>query len=142
MLHELDVLEARRIAELAGAVHAVRDRLLEKVPEAKLGEAPPARGIHDPVSALDLDPLLTGTPEFAALRDALTTLPRETREKLWAIAQCGAAGFGNGQIEPALVEAAGMSDTAVDGSLLGEPALQRLLAKGLYRLGLAAAPTD
>ena len=47
MLYKLEVLETRRIAELAGDLQSVRDRLLEKVPETRLGEPPPARGEHD-----------------------------------------------------------------------------------------------
>ena len=41
MLHELDVLEAKQIADLASDARKVRDRLLEEVPDEKLGEPCP-----------------------------------------------------------------------------------------------------
>ena len=47
MLHEPDVLEARQIADLAADARRVRDRLLEKVPDGKLGEPMSARGEHN-----------------------------------------------------------------------------------------------
>lgn len=138
MLYELEVLEARRIAELASDVQNVRDRLLEKVPESRLGEPPPARGEHNPIGTLDFDPLLTRSPEFAALRDAITTLPREIREKLWAVVQLGAGRMPAGAFAPALAEAAELSDPALDNGLLGEPDLQPSLSKGLHQLGAMA----
>lgn len=44
MLHELDALESRHIADLARDARKVRDGLLEKVPDPEFGEAEPARG--------------------------------------------------------------------------------------------------
>ena len=41
MLHALEVLEARRIADMARDARKVRDRLLEKVADADLGEPQP-----------------------------------------------------------------------------------------------------
>lgn len=40
MLYEIEILEARRIAELAAAARDARDRSLSPVPEAELGEPP------------------------------------------------------------------------------------------------------
>lgn len=141
MLYELEVLEARRIADLASEVRRVRDRLLEKVPDSQLAEPPPARGAHNPAAMLDLDPLLTRTREFTALRDALGELPRDMRDKLWALAQTGGARPGN-RFEELLAQAAAMSDVAVTDSLLGEVDLQLCLRKGLYQLGVAWLPGD
>lgn len=140
MLYELDVLEARRIADLAGELSKVRDRLLEKVPENSLGEPQPARGEHNPVTALDLDPVLAGTAAFAAVRDALAELPGDMRNRLWAVAQLGGARIRIADV--ALAEAGRMTEVAVIASLLGEPDLQQLLRKGLYQLGYAILPTE
>ena len=52
MLHEIEILEARRIAELAEAARDARNQALAPVPEAKLGEPQPGRGQHDPAGAL------------------------------------------------------------------------------------------
>jgi hypothetical protein len=71
MLHELDVLEARHIADLALDARKVRDRLLEKVPEGNLGESVPARGEHNPNSSVMLDGVLETEPAFVALRQAI-----------------------------------------------------------------------
>ena len=142
MLYELEILEIRHIADLAGELNRVRDRLLEKVRHTQLGEPPPARGPHDPVSALDLDPLLIGTPAFIGLRDALTTLPAEIRKRIWAVAQTGGAGSGNGGFPTLLALAAAKSDAELTDSLLGEPDLQLCLRKGLHQLGATRLPGD
>ena len=140
MLYELEVLETRRIAELAGDLHSVRDRLLEKVPETRLGEPPPGRGPHTPLATLDLGPAMTRTMEFAALRDAISALPRRILEKLWVVAQIGGGREPAGGFASCLAEATEMPDLTLASSLLGEPELQRILAKGLYRLGAAGQP--
>jgi hypothetical protein len=89
MLQELDVLEARQIADLAADARKVRDRLLEKVPDEELGEPVPARGEHNPAGTLALNGVLAAEPEFVALREAIAALPRDIREKLWVVAQVG-----------------------------------------------------
>ena len=135
MLHELEVLETRRIAELAGKLQKLRDRLLQGVGEAQLGESPPARGEHNPAAALDLRPILADAAAFVQLREAIATLPRDIRDKVWMVAQLGAARFDSGGIADALAEAAGMSDAALLDSLLDEPDLATALGRGLYQLG-------
>ena len=89
LMHELDVLETRRIAGLALDARKVRDRLLEKVPDADLGEPEPARGEHNAASAIALNCVLASKPEFVALRQAIVELPRDIREKLWVVMQIG-----------------------------------------------------
>src|ERR1019366_3502195 len=81
MLYELEVLEARRIAELAAEADIVRGRLLQEVRAADLGEPKPARGAHDPVATVVLEDLLATAPEFRRLRDAVTELPANIRRK-------------------------------------------------------------
>src|SRR5208282_4623892 len=89
MLHELEVLEAQHIADLALDARNVRDRLLEKVPDTDLGEPIAARGEHNPGGGVLLTGVLASEPEFVALRQAIAALPRDIREKLWVVAQIG-----------------------------------------------------
>jgi hypothetical protein len=140
MLHELDALEVRSIAEHAAKLRKSRDRLLEKIPEAKFGEPPPARGAHNPLGDLPLDEVLGGAPEFIALRDAIAALPRGIREKLWAVAETGRGRFAILNWEAALAEAAALSDAIIAARLLEDPDLHEVLRKGLYELGAASLP--
>lgn len=137
MLHELDVLEARQIADLAADARKVRDRLLEKVPDAELGEPGPARGEHNPAGTLALNGVLAMQPEFVALREAITALPRDIREKLWVVAQVGRAEVAILGWDEALAQALALSDGDLVSSMVAEPDLHDHLRKGLYELGAA-----
>jgi len=142
MLYELDVLEVRRIADLALALRKVRDQLLEKVPEKELGEPPPARGEHNPSAEVPVEEQLQFRPEFLALREAIAELPREIRQKLWAVKEIGRGGFTAPQFAQALAAAEAMSDAEILADLLGEPDLHDYCKKGLYELGAAELPGD
>ncbi len=142
MLHELDVLEARRIADLAADLRKVRDRLLDKVPEADLGELRPARGEHNPAASLGPDQLAAGEPEFVALRAAIAALPRDIRTKLWVTAEIGRGRVAILGTDAALTEAAALADDALAENLLADPDLHDVLRKGLYALGAATLPGE
>ena len=137
MLHELDVLEARRIADLAWDARKVRDRLLEKVPDEELGEPLPARGEHNPSGALALNGVLAAEPEFVALREAITALPRDIREKLWVVAQVGRGDIAILGWDEALAATSALSDDDIVAGMIAEPDLHEQLRKGLYELGVA-----
>jgi len=137
MLHEVDVLEAKGIADLAADVRAVRDGLLQKVREAELGEPKPARGEHNPTRSLVLDDLLAVEPEFLRLREAIAALPREIREKLWILMEIGR---GNSSLQdwiPAREKIATAPDTEVIADLMSEPDLDTCLRKALYQVSQA-----
>ncbi len=142
MLHELDVLEIRHVAELAVDLRVLRDRLLEKVPETGLGEPEPERGPHNPAGALAMDPVLSATPPFVALREAIAALPREIREKLWTVAETGGGRYAVPDVATACTEAAGLSDEAIAARLLDDPDLHDVLHKGLYQFGAGASPGE
>lgn len=137
MLHELDVLEAKQIADLASAARKVRDRLLEKVPDEELGEPLPARGGHNPSGALALNGVLAAEPEFVALREAITALPRDIRERLWVVAQVGRGDIAILGWDEALAATSALSDDDIVAGMIAEPDLHAQLRKGLYELGAA-----
>lgn len=137
MLQELEALEARHIADLALDARKVRDRLLEKVPDADLGEPVPARGEHNPSGSIVLNGVVAIEPEFVALREALTALPRDILEKLWVVAQIGRGDVAILGWEAALTEASVLGDDDIVTSMVGEADLHEHLRKGLYQLGAA-----
>lgn len=141
-LYELDILEARRIAELAADARNLRDRLLEEVPDAALGEPAPARGAHNPAGDIVLNGLLASKPEFVALRAAMTEVPRDIREKLWVAVQIGRGDAAAPEWGTALAAAADMTDRDIIETLIADADLHHHLQKGLYGLGVAAPPGD
>jgi hypothetical protein len=142
MLHEIEILEARRIADLAEKVSKVRDRLLEKVPEAELGEPQPARGEHNPASSIALEDVLAGDPAFVSFRGGVSELTRELREKLLVVAQIGRGDIGAAGWDHALGQLSNLSDDEIMTRFTGEPDLAQYLRKGLYELGGSSVPGD
>ena len=141
-LYELEVLEARHIADLAAEARKVRDLLLEKVPDADLGEPNPARGEHNPAGRLVLDGVLARKPEFVALRQAILDLPRDIREKLWVVMQIGRGDAAVLDWDVALATAQVLSDDDIAENLWSAVDLVNWLHKGLYELRVAAVPGD
>lgn len=139
-MHELDVLEVRRIAELALEARKVRDRLLEKVPDSDLGEPKPARGEHNPAANLVLNGVLAGKAEFVALREAIAALPRDVREKLWVVMRIGSGDSAILDWDDVLAAASALADGELVGNMVEEPDLHHCLRKGLYALGAANLP--
>jgi len=137
MLQEIEVLEARHIADLAADARRLRDRLLEKVPDAALGEPTPARGEHNPSGNVVLEDVLASRPEFVALHEAIAALPRDIREKLWVVTQIGRGDLTILDWDGGLSAASLLTDEDIVANLLGEPDLRDFLGKGLYALGAA-----
>lgn len=135
MLHEIEALEVRQIADLALDARKVRDRLLEKVPNAQLGEPVPARGEHNPSGSITLNGVLATEPEFVALREAIAALPRDIREKLWVVAQVGRGDVAMRGWDEALAGASALSNDDLVAGMVAEPDLHEHLRKGLYELG-------
>jgi hypothetical protein len=142
MLHELEVLELRHIAHLALDARNVRDRLLEKVPEADMGEPIPGRGEHNPSAGIVLNGVLSAEPEFVALRQAIAALTRDIRVKLWVATRIGRGDLAILDWERAIGEASALTDDDIVAGLLDEPDLHELLRKGLYMLGAATPPGE
>jgi hypothetical protein len=138
MLYELEVLEARRIADLALDARKTRDLLLEKIPEADLGEPLTTRGEHNPSAGLVLNGALDREPSVVALREAIAALPRDIRDKLWVLTRIGRGELAILDWEDAMAAASATAGNDIEADLLGEPDLHNCLHKGLYALGVTA----
>ena len=141
MLHEIEILEARRIAELAAAARDARDQALAPVPEAALGEPQPARGQHHPAGALGFGAVPSDMPPYRALRQAIEGLPSDIRRKLWAAMRIGCGDYARGDWDQALAAADKISDESIIAELAEEVDLHDRLMKGLYEIGAAEAPS-
>lgn len=137
MLHEIEILEARHIAELAAAARDARNQALAAVPEAELGEPPPARGQHHPAGALGFGALPADMASYQALRQAIESLPSGIRSKLWATMRIGCGDYARGDWDAALAAAAVMSEANIINDLADEVDLHDRLMKGLYEIGAA-----
>ncbi len=142
MLEELDVLEARRIADLGEGAQKVRGRLLQGVRAADLGEPSPARGTHNPGAALPLEAVLAETPEYRALHEAIQGLPHEILAKLWVTAQVGRGDLTINDCEGALEAAELLRNEELLANMLAEADLHDCLRKGLFVLGETDLPGD
>jgi hypothetical protein len=132
MLHEIEALEAKQIAELASDAQALRARLLEKVRSDALGEPQPARGEHDPARTIALNGLFADAPEIRRLREAITALPNEIRHKLWALMAVGRGDYAARELDLALEAIANAHETDIIDELMREPYLHDYLAKALH----------
>ena len=135
MLHEIEILETRRIAELAAAARDARDQSLMPITEVELGEPRPARGVHHPAGALSFGALPDDAPTCQALREAIEGLPADIRRKLWAVMRIGCGDYARGNWDEALVVADTMSDDSIISDLSEEVDLHDRLMKGLYEIG-------
>lgn len=137
MPDHLSVEEVRRVAELAARALAVRDRLVNKLYDLDLGDQPHGRGDRNPT---DLDSLRIldsiGSPEYAALKDCIASLPRERREELTAVMMIGRGDYAAECWEDALAAARAVPDGDLDYVAEKAP-LRDYLMKGLYELKLA-----
>ena len=129
--------DARRIADLAKAARQVRDRILSEVAEGKFGEPRPARGQHDPVSGIGLEPLMPNHPARVALERAVASLSDQARWELQALIWIGRGDYGAAQWESA-VAAASTSGGATAQALADIANLHEEITKGLY--GIATSP--
>ena len=142
MLYELEVLEARHIADLAQDACSARDRVLKRIRATNVQEPRAARGAHTAGARAVFDAAMAALPEQVALRHAIASLPRDIQEKLWATALVGR---GEGAISgwnESLRSAGQLSDEALAADLVDDPNLHDCLRKGLYVLGDATIPGD
>ena len=135
MLQEPVVIKARHIAVLAARARAVRDRLLEKVPDAVLGEPMPARGEHNPSAIVALNGVLEHEPAFVTLREAIMALPRTVRDRLAVVQRVGRGEVAILDWDDALAEATLLRDEDITAAMIGDADLHDHLRKCLYVLG-------
>ncbi len=135
MLESLTVGDVKRISELAKAARDVRDEILRPVREQDLGQLNPARGKHDPATALGLDPVPFDHPARKVLREALDALSTPARRELLALVWMGRGDYGAAQLDKAVADAGLITDLSVD-RFTSEADLHELLMKSLYELKL------
>jgi hypothetical protein len=140
MLYEIEILEARRIAELSAAAREARDRALSPLKEAELGEIRPARGEHHPAGALGFEAVPPDEPAHRALREAVQELPADIRRKLWAVVRTGTGDYARGDWNEAMAAAELIPEDGIVSDLVEEVDLHDKLLKGLYEIGAALPP--
>jgi hypothetical protein len=138
VLYEIEILEARRIAEFAAAAREVRDRALSRVREAELGEPTPARGEHDPAASLGFAAVPEIEPAHRVLREAIEELLPEIRRKLWVVTRVGRGDYAKADWDRAVAAAENVSDESIVSDLAADIDLHDELMKGLYEIGAAA----
>jgi uncharacterized protein DUF3775 len=138
MLHEIEVLEARRIAELAAVARDARDRALTPVPEAELGEPPPTRGEHHAADTFGFAGVPGDEPAHRALREAIEGLPSDIQRKLWAVMRTGCGDYARGDWDRAMAATENVSDESIVSDLADDVDLHNKMMKGLYEIGAAA----
>ena len=116
--------------------------MLEKLPDAQLGEPEPARGEHNPSGNIVLNGVLAAEPKYVALREAVAALPRDIREKLWVVAQVGRGDVAILGWDEALAGASALTDDDIVAGMIAAPDLHEYLRKGLYELGAARLPSE
>jgi len=139
MLKALSIDQARFIALLARNARVQRDAVLGHVAEKELDGEKAARGEHNPTAALGLDPLSTDALQpTAALSDAVTSLPVESRHELYTLMRIGQGHLAAEKWHRGLSEAVALGDAAVVAAITDDPDLHDHLAKGLYEMGLSS----
>lgn len=136
MLEKLTLDQAKRIAALAQAARRGRDWSLSPLPEKAFGEPEPARGEHNPSSAVGLEPLPPGHPARLALQQAIADLPAEALPELQALIWLGRGDYAGKDWAEAVAAASITPESAID-AIAEEPDLHDLVMKGLYELALA-----
>jgi len=142
VLYEIEILEARRVAELAAAAREALDQTLAPMREAELGEPTPARGEHDPAGTLGFAGVPEIEPAHRVLREAVEGLLPEIRRKLWVVMRMGRGDYAKADWDRAVAAAENVSDESIVSDLAADIDLHDELMKGLYEMGAAAQPSS
>lgn len=138
MLKALNVDQARFVALLAKAARAQRDDLFGNTPEAKLAPFNTARGEHNPIALLALEPLRAEAPQTEALRQAVATLSGQARSELYTLMRIGQGDLAANKWHRGLSEANLLGEDAITGAIIEDPDLHDHITKGLYESKLAS----
>jgi len=138
MLKELNEDQAHFVALLAKAARVERDAFIASVPEDDLGGMKPARGEHNPTTALGFAEFPADASQVAALREALDALSSAGRSELYALMRIGQGDLAAQKWHRGLVEAATLGDETATAALLEDPDLHDHLMKGLYEIKVAS----
>jgi hypothetical protein len=135
MLERMAIEEVKRIAGLAKAAREARDLMLEKISDEALGQPAPARGEHNPMATLGLDPLPAEHPARRALNEAIDGLPPGARCELLALMWIGRNDYGIAEWDRAMADATTAFEVTAE-TLMEEADLSAFLLKGLYEMKL------
>ena len=138
VLYEIEILEARRIAELADAARDARNRALTQVREAELGEPSPTRGQHDAAGTLGFAGMPESEPARRTLLGAIEGLLPDIRRKLCAVMRTGCGDYARTDWDRAMAAAENVSDESIASDLAEDVDLHDKLMKALYEIGAAA----
>ncbi len=138
MLKELNAEQARFVALLAKAARAQRDAMLGHVADRDLDGATVARGEHNPVAALGLDPVPAEDTQLSALRDALAALTPGARSELYGLMRIGQGELAVKKWRRGVREAQSLGDATVAAALIEDPDLHEHVLKGLYEADLGS----
>ena len=140
MLKALSPEKVRFVALLAKAARAERDSFLGRV-ENDLAGPGPARGEHDPTAELGFEPVPAGSPQIAALAEAVAGLTAEARSELFTLMRAGQGDLAVQEFYRGVREAAALGDETVTASLVEDADLHDHLMKGLYEAKLVSPQT-
>jgi hypothetical protein len=135
MLKALKPEQVRFVALLAKTARTQRDSFLGNV-EDGLVDSKPARGEHDPTAELGFDPVTEGSPQIAALREAIAGLTVAGRSELFALMRIGQGDLAVQKFYRGTGEAATLGDETVTASLIENTDLHDHLMKALYEAKL------
>jgi uncharacterized protein DUF3775 len=138
VLKELNTDQARFVALLAKAAREQRDAMLGHIADRDLDLATVARGEHNPVAALGLDPVPAQDTQLLALRDALAALTPNARSELYSLMRIGQGELAVKKWRRGIREAQSLGDATVAAALIEDPDLHEHVLKGLYEADLGS----
>jgi hypothetical protein len=139
MLKHLSVEKARFISFVANIARMQRDAMLGNVAERDLGGLTPARGEHNPMVDLGVEPLPDDIARPSAkLREAVNSLSELARRELYTLMRIGQGHLAAKKWRQGLSDAELLGDSAVAAAVVDDPDLHDHISKGLYAIKLTA----
>jgi hypothetical protein len=112
--------------------------MLGHIADRDLNGATVARGEHNPMAALALDPLPAQDMQLSALRDALAALTPGARSELYSLMRIGQGELALKKWRRGVREAQSLGDATVAAALIEDPDLHDHVLKGLYEANLSS----
>jgi hypothetical protein len=135
-LESITTEQVEQIATLAKAVRRAQDDSLAELTERNLREPKPARGEHNPVAAVGVEPLPAAHPARVNLINAIAALSDAAHAELLALFWIGRGQYGAKDWPRVVAYATAMPGISSKEFLAEQPDLYERLIKGLYELDL------